>query len=362
MKTIFSHIVQKRFSQENENIATDALAYILDSHESARNGLMKLLRGIAPDMPELQYQSQTQAQQEEGSIRPDMWGFDNSDTHVFIENKFWAGLTENQPIAYLNELAKFSAPTVLLFVVPASREQTIIRELGRRLNEAGISVKDDETHSKSVLSSVTTGLGPILAITSWTRLFSFLDFEVAIDPNAKSDLFQLRALCESAELDVFSPISSKEKTDQRIPGYMLQLGIIVQDSVQKAVNQNILSIKGLNPQADWSRIGRYAKFTGENGIGFWIGIHFGKWKEQGQTPLWMILRNAEWSTNRRLHEVRTKLEPLVNKEGIYITTIQDEEMAVAIEITSGEEKDRVVNGVVEQLKKVSEALSIPTGN
>ena len=29
MQTVFSHIIQKRFSQVNEDVATDALAYIL---------------------------------------------------------------------------------------------------------------------------------------------------------------------------------------------------------------------------------------------------------------------------------------------------------------------------------------------
>jgi len=72
MDTVFSHIVQKRFSQVNEDVATDALAFILQSSESARNGLIKLLRGVVADMPELRFRTQ----QTEGSIRPDMWGFD----------------------------------------------------------------------------------------------------------------------------------------------------------------------------------------------------------------------------------------------------------------------------------------------
>ncbi len=31
MHTVFSHIIQKRFSQVNEDMATDALAYVLES-------------------------------------------------------------------------------------------------------------------------------------------------------------------------------------------------------------------------------------------------------------------------------------------------------------------------------------------
>ncbi len=97
MNTVFSYIVQKRFSQEYENIATEALAFILQSGESARAGLMKLLCGIAPGLPSLNFRTQ----QTDSNARPDMWGFDGIVPRVFIENKFWAGLTENQPVTYL---------------------------------------------------------------------------------------------------------------------------------------------------------------------------------------------------------------------------------------------------------------------
>jgi hypothetical protein len=123
MQTVFSHIVQKRFSQMNEDVATDALAFILNSSETARNGMLKLLRGIVPILPALRFQSQ----QTEGSIRPDLWGFDETEPHVYIENKFWAGLTDNQPISYLRQLAEYPQPTLLLVVVPDAREQTMWR-------------------------------------------------------------------------------------------------------------------------------------------------------------------------------------------------------------------------------------------
>jgi len=86
MSTVFSHIVQKRFSQENENIATDALAFIVQSSEAARSGLMRLLRGIASDLPSLQFRTQ---QSDDGS-RPDMWGYDVTTPRVFIESNFGA--------------------------------------------------------------------------------------------------------------------------------------------------------------------------------------------------------------------------------------------------------------------------------
>ena len=69
MQTVFSHIVQKRLSQESENVATVALEFILNSSEAARNGMMKLLRGVIPQLPRLWFRTQ----QTEDNNRPDMW-------------------------------------------------------------------------------------------------------------------------------------------------------------------------------------------------------------------------------------------------------------------------------------------------
>jgi hypothetical protein len=102
MATIFSHIVQKRLSQESENVATSALEFILKS-EPARSGMMKLLHSVTPELPQRLW---FRTQQTEESSRPDMWGNDDQGkAHVFVENKFWAGLTENQPVSYLRILA-----------------------------------------------------------------------------------------------------------------------------------------------------------------------------------------------------------------------------------------------------------------
>src|SRR5260370_18749065 len=100
MPTVFSQIIQKRFSAVNEDVATDALAYVLESSDAARRGIMKLLRGIVPDLPALRFKTQ----QVEGAIRPDMWGFADTEPRVFVENKVWAGLTADQSPAYLNGL------------------------------------------------------------------------------------------------------------------------------------------------------------------------------------------------------------------------------------------------------------------
>lgn len=348
MQTVFSHIVQRRFSQVNEDVATDALAFILHFSESARTGMLKLLRGIASDIPILRFHTQ----QTEGSIRPDMWGVDETGPRVFVENKFWAGLTENQPISYLKQLAEYSQPTILLAVVPEARQDTVWHEFIRRLDSAGIS-KTDRDLPAGIKYSITTGAGPILALTSWGKLLSAMELEVADDQSAKSDLLQLRALCEAADSDAFVPISPEETTDQRTPAFVLQLASIVQASVNLAVAEGILNTNKLLPRASWERIGRYARLSSERGAGIWLGIHFGLWTKHGRTPLWLVFSSTDFG---RASDVRSLIEPWASKNGI-VTTWENNDFAVAIDIPVREDKDQVVRAIVDRLKMIGSILS-----
>lgn len=117
------------------------------------------------------------------------------------------------------------------------------------------------------LGRCTGCLGPILALTSWTRLLSPLELEMLNDPAARGDLRQLQALCEAADVDAFVPFASEDLTDQRIPAFVLQVNGIVQASVDLGVTEGLLTVGRLNPGVSRERIGRYAQFTGERGPG-----------------------------------------------------------------------------------------------
>jgi hypothetical protein len=78
MQTVLSHIIQKRFSRVNEDVATDALAFLLNSSEVVREGMMRLLRRFAPELESLRFETQ----EAEGQIRPDMWGYSSRGPRV----------------------------------------------------------------------------------------------------------------------------------------------------------------------------------------------------------------------------------------------------------------------------------------
>jgi hypothetical protein len=345
--TIFSHIIQKRFSAEYEDVATDALAYVLESSDAARRGMMKLLKGIIPELPALRFKTQ----QVKDTIRPDMWGFADTDLRVFVENKFWAGLTDNQPVYYLEQLAKFSQPSVLLVIAPAEREQALWRELILRLDDAGISIAKHEEVA-GIAACVATELGPILALTSWTKVLSVLEHEAVDDHGARADLNQLRALCDSADNEAFTPASREQLSDQRTAAFVIQLGAIVQATVELAVTHNVLSITRLRPQSSWQWIGRYIRVAGDRGAGAWIGIHFELWKAHGTTPIWLVFADTEFG---RAKEVRRLIEPWAPRNDVLTVPIAGG-FAIALDVLAGEEKDRVVHTLVNKLAALARVL------
>ena len=349
MATVFSHIIQKRFSQVNEDVATDALAFVLESSEAARNGMAKLLHGLQSELPPLRFKTQ----QAEGSIRPDMLGVAGSEPLVFIENKFWADLTDNQPVSYLERLAAYAKPSVLLVIAPAPRERTLWRELSRRLFEASIAVSAIDPPA-GVANAVTTQLGPVLALTSWTSVLSILEHETIEDPGARADLVQLRALCDAADVDNFTPLTRAEISDQRTPALILQLSSIVQAVTDFAITEKTVNINGLRPQASWDRVGRYIRLSGESieGAGAWFGAHFDLWKTYGSTPFWLVFSNTGFG---RGQEVRQLIEPWATQQGILTATINNC-YAVALDLPAEEEKDGVVRALAGDLEAISSLL------
>lgn len=346
MSTVFSHIVRKRLSQEAEDVATEALAFIVESSEAARRGFTEFLRRIEPDIPSLCFRTQ----QTEDSVRPDMWGFDDSNTpRVFVENKFWAGLTENQPVSYLELLRKTPAPSILLFVVPEKREETVWWELKRRVGPGGFDASPRDCPA-GIAHVAKTAIGPTLALTSWEAVLSAMRGRLTGDPRLH-DLEQLWALSTAVDSDAFIPISSEELTDQRTPAFVLQMNTVVEKTVAIGVARGILSTEGLRPSSSWERTGRYISFPTST-VGAWLGIEFRLWRDYGQTPIWLVFSSTDWG---RSLEVRALLEPWADREGVVSAMVGDE-FAVGIDVAIGEEKDFVVDSLVRVLGQIGKEL------
>jgi hypothetical protein len=352
MESVLSQIVRKRFSQVNEDVATDALAYILESSEAARAAMMSLLRGVVPDLPDLRFKTQ----QAEGAMRPDMCGLAGNEPRVYVENKFWAGLTNNQPVSYLERLAAgASQPTLLLVVAPAARQHTLWRELERRIGAAGMSPGMRAPTSALPYCSVLHG-GVHMALASWDGVLARLESGCIDDVRGRNDIAQLRALCNSADTDAFQPVSRAELTDQRMPAFVLQMGRIIQTAVDLAVARQAVSLGGTRPQASWNRIGRYLWLSADSsrGAGAWFGLDFGLWRHHGTTPLWLIFSDTVWGRGR---EVAPLLFPWAARHGM--TEVQAEAfVAIGLDLPTESEQQEVVTTLGNHLHAIATELSV----
>ncbi|MDE2687051.1 MAG: hypothetical protein OXI16_06065 [Chloroflexota bacterium] len=123
--TLLAHLTPM-LTDRVEDMAVEALGYILSKSPASRNALNLMLKSGVPEIKSVE-QVRTQVTGDTGA-RPDLVGFDADDAErVLIEAKFWAGLTENQPNGYLERLPK-DRPSALLFVAPEARRDTLWAE------------------------------------------------------------------------------------------------------------------------------------------------------------------------------------------------------------------------------------------
>src|SRR5436190_207432 len=102
MDTLFGHLALS-FASHPENLATEGLHFVLNRSPEARRLFLRFLSQAGCALPgDLAFE--TQAAGDDGAI-PDLVGRDADRAEAaIVEAKFWAGLTERQPSAYLDRL------------------------------------------------------------------------------------------------------------------------------------------------------------------------------------------------------------------------------------------------------------------
>ena len=153
--SLLSFVVLKH-TQGPEDAATDALCFMLSHRPSAMNALSEFLGDTGKPLPITKATTQTFL--EVSYSYPDMGLWDSDDNLLaFVEAKFWAGLTHNQPVTYWEALPA-DTRSVLLFLAPESRvnDGYLWDELVGRLRDAGHEL-GTATRDENVISALATG-------------------------------------------------------------------------------------------------------------------------------------------------------------------------------------------------------------
>ncbi len=273
-----------RFHPRMEEVAVEVLAYILNRHRASREGLAELVERAVPGMGLSVQPFETEAGAPDGT-RPDVLqrGDDKSE-RLFIEAKFYAPLTPNQPVPYLKRMPD-TRTSVLMFLAPSGRVDELWPELLRRLRAS--SMPYSNVGSRCV---VIEGTGKHLLITDWTKLLDNMQVRLKNAASGLAELRQLRGLVQFAK--------SGERKKSR-PG-----GELVNRVTEIGKASGWLDTRGLNATPRSHGFGRYARLGHRYKLGIWLGVNSDLDEEFGSTHLWVHCE--KWGKNDTHWNVRVR--------------------------------------------------------
>jgi len=191
-----------------ELTTTKTLFYLLSVLEPARAAIRQmLLNKTGVDIGESLHYA-TQKANEDGGV-PDIQAQDiEGATRLLIEAKFYAGLTDSQPVAYLDSLPPGG---ILLFVVPRDRQISLWKQALERVAAAGMHAEKKDDAGLSRLALVE---GKLLGLTNWRNLNTRLRNAALAsgDTEMLHVVNQLAALCEQQEDESYVPLTGQELT------------------------------------------------------------------------------------------------------------------------------------------------------
>ena len=269
-----------------EDIATYSLQYVLSEsielNQSFTLFLSEVLRCKIPG--NIQFICQASGENKE---RPDMAGIDeNGKEQLLCEAKFYAGLTDNQPNAYLDRLVREKG-FGLLFICPAVRKQILWGQL-REL----VAKRDIEDIGNFCISVD----GVSMAIVSWNEVLSALRRTAsACAVEMLADLDQIEGFCQKMDSDSFIPFSALEmgtETAKREERYYRVIDeLIAYLKNDKALNPSTKGVKATAYRKGYARAVRIRDY--------WVTINYDRdlWTDPhtSETPFWVSIRSGtDW--------------------------------------------------------------------
>ena len=238
-------------------MATDALGFILNKSTAAMTALSEFLGGDGEKL--LIASASTQEFLEESGAFPDMALRDsNGNLSAFIESKFWAPLTHNQPVTYWKALPT-DRRTVLLFLVPQARfdDGLLWDELVVRLRDKGHELSAP-TRSENVISASASAKNDQrrLMLISWEHLLGLMAERIKQDGDIQAE-FEVAELKELAR--VATEGSSRDDPNAEYKW-------LFKDVVGRLVESGWGNTDGLAAGGGFGHVSRYFRLAGA-GVG-----------------------------------------------------------------------------------------------
>jgi hypothetical protein len=338
-ESLFGHLAS-RFVPQRENLATEALRWILARSPAAEAAMRTSLGAFGPSVAGPLIWSTQEAGA--GGI-PDLIGREGDRVRVYVEAKFEAGLTPNQPTGYLDRLAEGD---LLVFLVPSVRLQILWPVVCRRAQA------DPGPDTSGGSRSVQLSSGNTMAMITWREVMDglLLAASTANDLDAYGNLQQLNGLVTQAEAETFRPITSDEltgTTGRRIADFCAIVDTVVEALQQREADGTTLGDKhGLRAAGGPTWWGHYIRLNGWE-----CYLHFSgdRWAWQASTPFWLFVKDR---SGKMSETVRQALATLLSSSSIPRAFDEPSGMAVALIPPTEADREKVVNALLGQVRDV----------
>ena len=337
-----SRRIRRIESSGSEPEATQWLACLLGASTGIARAFVHVVSrtGIASFAP-----GRIEAEERHGRHAPDLTIRDKSEViRLFVENKFWAQLTDAQPVAYLDALPD-DTPAALLFIVPHQRIYGIWIELKRRCSRQRIALVNE--NSNDAVTWACSGRRT-LAITSWGYVLQTLQRAAALGGSAlQPDIARLRRVTDRMRDEECLPLREDEITDVNIALRLINYSDLAKEIVNALQGHDIADKKRLRATGDYYTAGSYLRL--HKRFGLWLGVELKAWRAWGITPIWARLDTTSSfsGTEGRIRRIKKLFADAQDADG---------RLYVPIRLTTGVERDRVVKDAVQQMHNIADAL------
>lgn len=348
MNTLFGHIIVSKLGSQAENIATESLRFIL-SNQNAQIAFQRFVRHFENRIGNIS-SIQTQDNYTDKGI-PDLVCYDDKRKPiVIVESKFWAALTENQPLSYL-KLLKDDVPSILLFLAPSKRVLLLWNELATICKNNKIILVGNHIKDASC-SKINSNHS--LVVSSWSSLLGVLQTEIDLvgDLTSKADLIELSGLCSRMDSEAFLPLDFAELSPA-IASRNIQFADLVEKVVDKGRANGFSSESGKLRTTKTPYIyGRYFKLGDSL---YTVAFDSRRWRQFHNTPLWLEVHGKTWNSKESRNECKHALSKfeveapkrLFDDNGLPV---------VALILPTGVTEDIVIQSIIDQIIEVSALL------
>lgn len=338
-ESLLAHLYT-RIKGSQEDVATLSLQYILTLDSSLNEAFSRLLfNSISRDYVEgIDYKCQSVGENME---RPDISGVDNEGKEVILcEAKFYAGLTSNQPNAYLDRLMK-NGGNALVFICPEARRVSLWDKVVELCKNRNIETISDYCVNVD---------GIAMSIVTWGEIIDVLRTTAsAIAVFALPDISQLEGFCSMMDRTAFIPFTAEDFGPEIAIKEERYYQVIDSLFDKLMANKDIEpSAKGLKASPFRQGYSRYIQVKGLN-----LGLLYSRreWIKNTscETPFWLGINDEKWKQSDKLKKKLGSIKEYEKEQA-------DSTIVLALHPALNVPVDDVATDMMEQILKYLDLL------